>query len=469
MSALSTIFVGVNPQQARNIIGEYVKSGKWTTFVQPFCGRFGLTEVIADLVESPEHIWTSDICVFSAIVGYWLMGRSINELGLALSDEALLLSPLVEGAEEPAAAWLLVLKYAQLKHRKAYYYQCAAKELTRNWNVYLDRMTAQLKQLKSKLGGIQFRILDYKVEIQEHMHNSEALIVCDPPCYEKGYTNMFNPHGVFSWNEPTVPEFRPAEFADLLRLCEDAEATVLCMQYPSHENIGWRVVASCSMPNRRVNKYWNFVCNKPLKPLVARDYPELVRPENARFECFTKDEIQHGSKVQLLKVEKQVALYYRDLLVHKLADSGGDDHFLLLIDGKVSAVIGLVFNFFTRRGLDYIYLNYAIEVKNSHHSRLHKLITALVYSAQFKQEVVSQVSHIQNTLQFRDFQKMRSTKLSHTQHLWNMPATADIVSKEKLKDGMFKIVYEHRFSNKRYHQCVVEFYQHEQALAKRGG
>lgn len=449
----------MNPQQARNVVAEYVRCGKWTTFVQPFCGRFGLSEVIAKVLGRAENIWASDICVFSAIVGVYLSEQSLRGLGFHVDGEQL--SQIVarsQSVDEHAASLLLVLKYAQLKHRKPYYYQAAAKELLRNHATYIEHMANQLRQLKTNLQGIHFRLLDYKDEIEEHMHNPDALIVCDPPCYEKGYTNMFNPHGFYSWKQPSIPEFSPAEFADLLRLCEESEATVLCMQYPSHENIGWPVVASCSMANRRLNKYWNFVCNKPLDVKVMRQMDE---PVESQFECFFDGEVQHGSKIHLVKVDKDVALYYRGLLVHKLADAGGDDHFLLLIDGKVAAVIGLVFNFFTRRGYDYIYLNYAIEVQNKNEPRLHKLLTQLIFSRHFKQHLAQNVGHIQNVMQFRDFTKMRSTKLGFSEHLWNMPKSAVIVSKQQLENGVWKIVYEHPFTTKTFHQCVTEYHSRE--------
>lgn len=465
LSQLSTIFLGVNPQDARNAISQYVRHGKWKTFVQPFCGRFGLCEAIAKTVGSAENIWASDICVFSAIVGSYLSGGDLEKLGLRwcgpleCDSVSFLFRRRTGGEDEHAASMLMVLKYAQLKHRKSYYYQSAAKELIRNADTYIAHLSGKLRELKANLTGIRFRILDYKDEIKEHMDNPDALIICDPPCYEHGYTDMFNPHGFYSWNQPDIPEFEPAEFADLMRLCQDAEATVICMQYPSHPTIpGWHTISSCCMSNRRLNRYWNLVCNRPLPPLVMR---EMDEPVDARYETFVNDNVRHGSKVHLIKVEENVALYYRDLLVHKLADAGGDDHFLLLIDGKVAAVIGLVFNFFTRRGLDYIYLNYAIEVSNQVEPRLHKLLTALIYSRHFKRDIIRQVSHIQNTLQFRDFVKMRSTKLSHSDHLWNMPKSAVIVKREQLKTGMWRIVYEHPFTDKTYHQCVTEYYGRE--------
>lgn len=225
MSALSSIFLGVNPQQARNTIAEYIRHGEWKTFAQPFCGRFGLSEAIARTVGSSENLWTSDICVFSAIAGYYLSDQPLDKLGFRVLDEKLsFLFQLVGGEDERAAAMLLVVKYAQLKRRKPYYYQCAAKEILVNAEKYIQRLAAQLRKVKEVLNGLHFRLLDYKDEIKQHMDNPDALIICDPPCYEKGYTNMFDPGDSYSWNEPKIPEFKPAEFDKALSSLEGDEA-----------------------------------------------------------------------------------------------------------------------------------------------------------------------------------------------------------------------------------------------------
>ena len=117
LSGLSSIFLGVNPQEARNTVAEYVRHGPWKTFVQPFCGRFGLSEVIAKTAGSAENIWSSDICVFSAIVGLYLAEHDLDVLGFHPTDgELSFLSERISvnrGVDERAAAMLLVLKYAQ--------------------------------------------------------------------------------------------------------------------------------------------------------------------------------------------------------------------------------------------------------------------------------------------------------------------------------------------------------------------
>jgi hypothetical protein len=458
MSALRTIFLGVNPQPARNVVAEYVKNGAWTTFVQPFCGRFGLSEAIAKVTKKPENIWTSDICIFSATLGYWLSEQSLEQLEFKiLAPEIQHLTKFFDGDVQQVAAVLLAIKFAQLKRRDAYYYQSAAREIARKPETYVAFMGEELKRLAESLRGIHFRLLDYKDEIREHMHNPEALIICDPPCYAKGYTRMFEAEGVYSWRQPSVPEFLPSEFEDLLSLCENAEATVLCMKYPSHE-LGkiksWHAVASCSLAARELNKSWQFVSNKPFPVFAVRS---VDKPVDAKYVCMVNDKVNRNSKVHLIRVDDDVALYYRDLLVHKLADSGGEENFLLLIDGKVAAVIGLMTNFFTRRGLDYVFLNYAIEVTNLQEPRLHKLVTQLIYSRGFKEQLAAQCSGLRNTRQFRDFNKMHSTKIGPTDKLWNMPKNTIILKKERTPNGLWKVLYEHSFSDKTFHQCVVEF------------
>lgn len=459
----------MNPQPARNVVAEYVHAGPWTTYVQPFCGRFGLTEVIAKTTEKPEQIWTSDICVFSALVGTWLSGRDLADVGFEiLHPEIQALARYFDGDVQQVAACLQAVKFAQLKSHKPYYYQAAAKEIARNPKRYVDYLSAELTRLKNVLEGIHFRVLDYKDEIREHMNNPDALIICDPPCYAQGYTRMFEQEGVYRWKQPEIPEFMPAEFESLLQLCGDAAATVLCMKYPTHtfKLPGWLTVASCSLTHARLNRVWQFVANRPLQPFAVRDYE---KPLPVKYPVFVNGPVDRNSKVFLVKVTDPEATYYRDLMVHRLADSGGEEQFVLLIDGQVAAVIGILTNFFTRRGQDYVFLNYAIEVYNRQEPRLHKLVTALVYSRQFKEQLIAQARGLANTLQFRDFNKMRSTKLSPTMQLWNMPRDTRILVTEKLKTGMWRILYEYPFSTKTFHQCVVEYVERKHKCTTESG
>lgn len=462
MSRFQTIFKGVTPEPARRAVAEYAADTKYKTMVVPFCGRFGLVEAIVKARNGQtDNVWTSDMGLYSSTLGYYICDLPLEDLGFQVLDERLrdkmgcYLDKPARSAEY-AAAIMLTQKYTQLKRKSAYYYKAGAKEILRNTKRYIDIMVQNIEAMKKQLHGIRYRILDYQAEIDEHLNKKDALIICNTPCVPLGYTHMFTPADVYKWNEPDITEFLPPDdFNRMLAKMKGAKATIVVMK-EFHWTVDveekWFNVITC-FRSTKLNKNWQMIANRGLKPYVFRTAEKTI---TAQFQCFVDDEVKHGSKVQLVKISKREAAYYRDLLLHKLGSMPGDEEpYVLLIDGKVAMVIGLMTNYFTRRMQDYVFIVYGITVHNRQEPNLRKLVTKLIYSRSFKEDIC-RMPGIKRALQFRELKYLRSTKIGVTKDLWDMPKSTTVISTIQ-EDGMFKILYEHAFTSKNYHQLVVEY------------
>ena len=85
--------------------------------------------------------------------------------------------------------------------------------------------------------------------------------------------------------------------------------------------------------------------------------PMGIRP--SPFPIFgEEDDVLPTSQLRFVPCEAQVALYYRDLWAHRLASTGADAHYLVLLDGKVFSVLGMSYSkFFGASGppADYVF------------------------------------------------------------------------------------------------------------------
>ena len=70
---------------------------------------------------------------------------------------------------------------------------------------------------------------------------------------------------------------------------------------------------------------------------INRVYAHHKTVSNAhkKFPIYNDEEITEESKISILKVDRDTALYYRDLFVHKLGTTQAQQYYLFLIDGRV--------------------------------------------------------------------------------------------------------------------------------------
>jgi aspartyl-tRNA synthetase len=102
------------------------------------------------------------------------------------------------------------------------------------------------------------------------------------------------------------------------------------------------------------------------------------------FPIYSDEDITEDTEIEFVQVDKETALYYRDLFVHKLGTTLAEGYFLMLIDGKVNTTIGISMrDVFTLKS-EYVGEVFGISRSSIKYKRLGKLFMMCLTSGDFK-------------------------------------------------------------------------------------
>ena len=157
MPTTGSIFQGVTTAPCRDFIAlQIMKSGKKNVYM-PYAGRFGSALAYVGHAKKTEHLLTSDICLFSSMLGYLFDDRhSIDELGI--KNESVI-KPRDDSPEETVAAAMLAIKYAQVKPTSLYGINMR-REILSNKEKYIEQIINRNKNLCDVLKGATYDIRD---------------------------------------------------------------------------------------------------------------------------------------------------------------------------------------------------------------------------------------------------------------------------------------------------------------------
>lgn len=133
------------------------------------------------------------------------------------------------------------------------------------------------------------------------------------------------------WNEPSIPEFDPKTFPQLLEKLGSANCPAfLCRRAEWDEQIPapWTKVYGKSDNHHKA--LW-IIANQATKP---RGENKTALGDIRKLPIYDDHEITPQSKFDVILVGLPTALYYRDLFVHRLGTTTADRGFLLLVDGR---------------------------------------------------------------------------------------------------------------------------------------
>lgn len=190
-SQINAIFQGVPPSDSRNALGEFIKKNvkDYNTFVVPCAGRFAAAETMVKTGADPGAMLTSDISLFSCIMGKYITGEDLNDLDIKINDpDVSFLTSYFNGGLDHAAASLLAIKYA-ITADKNHYLRAIKKEM--------------LKQLFDAIEDLEARIetaldpKDLEFEVPDRIPIPEMALGLE----FKHVSMMFLPHQLKSFEE----------------------------------------------------------------------------------------------------------------------------------------------------------------------------------------------------------------------------------------------------------------------------
>jgi hypothetical protein len=467
---LDSIFKGAPSSKLRKPLDYFLKGRTFKRYVIPFAGRFAAAATIAGLGVNPQLIETSDISLFSSVVGYYLSHRPLEDLKIEIHDSSLEFLPMSEQIEI-ATSTLYGLKYFQIND-KSYYMRSIKKEYVGNWRKYWDNIKKDLEAHGDIINGIKYKICDALDHLGEVIGDPETFCYINPPVYKEGYTKMFETGGAITWDFPPIPEFSvDKDYEKIFFPGEEFKATAVVMahDYSSCINIedvpkNWYKVFA----NQTGKKITYYVSNKKeLGTVVTKDFgkPPVIYPIHTDADPITKN-----SRVQVMPLDDSSAKYYRDLFIHRLGSTDAEEHLGLFIDGKLMTVFGLTLADVlfvgarkitpeTMKDLGYVFENYGITGP----SQLNKnrLFMSFLLSCDFKSWLEAK-----HQIGLTEFKGVKTTCLTRLPENRILHGLYDCVKREKSDNNMWKLVYQSPFNSKTFRATIIEWLDKQRSKAQ---
>lgn len=421
-----------------------------------------MAHIAAQSGYKPSSIETSDVAMFTSIMGYAITGQSLEGLELSAHgfEREELLNPAV------ALYAQLYLRTAKLAGKE--YFHSIMLDLQYRKEEHVKNIEEQLLRAKESLKGMSYRALDMWKHLDEVLDDPHALIIANPPTYAAGFEKWYDTGGKMTWKEPEYGIFDPKTgLSDLMVKCKDAKALIIC--YEENEpgkTAGNPVFARYGVRNG-INVY--LTTNRPDEASALANGKKIARPNESKLnalECsmLPRDYvITNKSKVELSQIEKAEAQYYRQLWTHNFVGSSAPINIAVLIDGKIAGVFGidkaaLTMGAFGKRVSDAVFLMYGMTVNHPGY-RLNRLLTMLAQSKQF-------VFSMCNDLEREKVGSLKTVQMTKYPEAKEMRGIMKLTKKVPDKKMGYRLTYESELFDRNEKETLKEWLWREERWQK---
>jgi hypothetical protein len=449
--SLGDIFLGVVPSTVRAYMAEAFAAARdnHSRIVIPCAGRFTLVESAAAAKWDMAKLETSDVSLFSSVLGFVFSGRDVAELQVVLSGDLACFQSLIDGPRA-AGAILAALKIAQLR-QEVYYERIFRDDILVRFGEYAAQLDGQILEMRERLGGISYGMRDVMEVVEETVSDSKAILFINAPTYRGSYTKLFDVKGLIAWNEPKIAEFNGAALRPrLLEMCMGAKCLAFVFRGRRIEGEPAERAVFAAKGRGRIDY---ILCNRPGEApfRVVNRRPTMV--SDPYLERLPDDyEIGLDSKIAFAEVTKNAALYYRDLFAHKLGVTRAEHYFVAALDGFVMAVFGMFFSDVARGLSGEVHEGFGFTVPNRRYPRLNRLfMTAIVC----KDARDCFQAHAGGCL--REVTHFKTTCISVTPEQKTHRGSLKLLSREIMPDGRYKLRYGGAFKPLGFGQVIANW------------
>jgi hypothetical protein len=340
-----------------------------------------------------------------------------------------------------AAALLLANRYRVLLQKHAYYYNVLAEEFRSL--ALVERYAQWLRALHTNVGdGCHFFGSADLESTKKVLHSSPGLSFVR--------TEHMN-----------VP--------DVLNQLGTAKGEVyVCLEYQQtkRDNLtvppGSRIVFGKTIGSR-LNPETYIVTNLSSVKTEAARVSRNLDPLN--IELYNDEDVNKFTRVSIVSLSRDQALYFRDLWVHKLHSVSAERNFLMLLDGRAFTVFGLQFKNAlqgTEQTGNYVHEIYGITCPTKRWQTLNRLYMDLITSVQFREWVQS----VEPSLTFLGLHAVKTACLSRLPEVRLNRGPLKIISRKLMLNGSWKLEYLTDFQNKSWRQLIIEWLDYEERLKR---
>jgi len=463
------IFKGVTPKPTRDYLRrvfEHIR-GRYKRMIIPCAGRFTVAQLACAAGWKAADIETSDISLFSSVLGRHASGSDdLEDLQIQFSDTLAHLEA-YRGTPKFAAAVLYGIKWAQLAAGKTYYIAAMRDELASSPETYIDAFAERLIAMRSAIGGIQYRVADIFAQLDRFRDDGEAVVFADPPVYKGSYGKQFDATAEhIKWVGIELPEFDPDSGANKLSVYART-AKPLTMWYRLWEvdpeeqpfiTFGHEIKAGHV-------KYT--LVSRPAEVEITSVPRPVSKVSSGNWTILAPSHpLNASSTIRCHQSDRATALYYRELFAHKLGATRADRYFIFTVDGYLFGVVGTIVRDALRRrlttkGPPAVGQLFAFTTP-SRYGRLSKLLMRCVTCEQFREEMAL----VDPPLAYVADLAMSTTCIASVPEVKSVRGIFKLVDRSRRSDGRYQITYRTNFHAGKYPDMLEKWLKTDGRVTK---
>jgi hypothetical protein len=451
---LDKIFLGSVISEHRKYLADvlkHLKSKGYTRVTIPAVGQFGMVKAAIEAGFKPSEIYSSDISLFSSILGYVYANKPLDTLPISQNMRGEL-ARTYDNDLDRAAHLLLLIKSQQLDESK-FYTQIIFDDIMQNWAMYIKQLASLLSHYKTIYEGINYGILD----LWETVKPECGIVIINPPVYSGGYEKMFSKAEEIIGFQSGIEQFVHKDFFEsLIGTIKETETPIFITSYQVEKILPPENLL-CVVEKSK-NKFETLAINNVKWLSDYKQRKTVVLKKDMEFKASKipimneDDEIRPDSKITFVRTTKEVGLYYRDLFAHRLGNTKAEIYLLMLIDGKVFRTVGLHCADMRRLTTEDIFETFGFGVYLKKYPHVNRLMMMSITCKEFKNFLLTRILGSKN--QIYNFTGLKTTCLCKYRKNKLNSGVLDIVSREKLPNDTYKIVYRHDFYDRTYSDCI---------------
>jgi len=256
------------------------------------------------------------------------------------------------------------------------------------------------------------------------------------------------------------------EFLTLYDFGKKSPATFLIYRYKSDKDIDNEDIYFAKECDIDKIDYWIITKQLDLKRNILLK-PKKLNKAYKKLRLFNDDdELTEDSKIKFVKVSHETALYYRDLFAHRLGDVKAEIYYLMLIDNKVCSTVGFHTRDLFSLKTDRIFEVYGFSVHLKKYPRINRLMMMCITSQEFG-------NFLKRTLTGKnrifDLKGMRTTCLTKYRKNRLNIGVLDLVSSDKLPNGMYRIMYDTDYKQRSFKDIIKLHLQEQEEMNQKYG
>lgn len=367
-SPAGVLFPQVTESPSREFIAAQLDKAGCKKLIIPAAGRFAAAAAAIPVLGA-ANISCYDTGLIPTLLGTLADPRR-SLASLPLTDPPPQGLPFTDAPRdefERAAGTMLAVRYLAMPRDTAYMAEQAKAVRTsaaglRSW------LAGQLRTQAALLDGLSYAIRPVLAVTAEDTGPGSAVLVDLRGLKTRTRKELAAAEQLF-WDEPPDP-LAPADLPGLLEVLTGREQLAICCV------TGGKLIPGSWVRLAAVQAGGNTDYVIANRDPGGRLVKTKRRPgEPGQWPLYAEQEITAESEIGMVCADKDTALHYRDLMVHRLAGTTvSERYYLFLVDGRVISVFGMHFRDQVTGKTEYCAETFGISITSQRYARLGKLL-----------------------------------------------------------------------------------------------